>query len=329
MEHFNGYEYIKIDIANQFGLDKWKWEDRIKWVEDNRNDLDTLVDDADKPLLFIKAVKALKDAEDKIPTGFIMGLDSTASGIQIMAALIGCHKTAANVNLIDTGERNDLYTKIANHMTVVCGKVINREEVKYPVMTTFYCSTKQPEEAFGEDTPELKAFYEVLAEELPGAMEMLADIQGCWDTNALKHEWTLPDGHVASVKVMVSVNKKIEVDELDHATFTHRAEVNESDEYGLSLPANVIHSIDGYIVREMLRMARLQGFELLTIHDSFWSSPNYMQNVRKNYATILADIADSDLIKNILDEITGEKEPFTKYSTDLGNEIRTSEYALS
>ena len=329
MQTLTAYEYIKIDIANQFGLDKLKWNERVQWVDDNRDDFGLLIDKADKPLLFIKATEALRDAEASIPTGFIMGLDSTASGIQIMAALIGCHKTAANVNLIDTGERNDLYTKIADHMSKICGKTIERDEVKYPVMTTFYCSTRQPEEAFGEDTPELQAFYDVLGEELPGAMEVLGDIQACWDPDGLKHEWTLPDGHIASVKVMAAVDKKIEVDELDHATFTHRSEVNEAQESGLSLPANVIHSIDGYVVREMTRMAEKQGFELLTIHDSFWSSPNYIQNVRENYATILADIADTNLLERILDEVTGSKEKYTKYTDTLGTDIRLSEYALS
>lgn len=146
----------------------------------------------------------------------------------------------------------------------------------------------------------------------------------------MENSWTLPDGHVARVKNMVAVDKKIEIDEMGHATFTHRIWENKAQDFGLSLPANVVHSIDAYVVREMYRLANEQGFELLTIHDSFWASPNYVQNMRENYANILADIADNNYLESILREITGNPDlVYKKYSNDLGHHIRNSEYALS
>ena len=81
-------------------------------------------------------------------------------------------------------------------------------------------------------------------------MEMLL---GSWQPFALSHDWSLPDGFEAKCKVMTPVDVKIEVDELDHATFTHRFYENEGTETGLSIAANIIHSIDGMIVREMNR----------------------------------------------------------------------------
>lgn len=67
---------------------------------------------------------------------------------------------------------------------------------------------------------------------------------------------------------MEPVSKKIEIDEMDHATFTHRVYVNMAMPTGISLAANIIQSIDAYIAREMIRRSHNQGFEMLAIHDN-------------------------------------------------------------
>ena len=325
METFTAIEYLKIAISNTFGLDKLTWHERIHWADNFlqsvASEQKVLIHGANEPLLMQKAVTAYESAMIGEPTGYIMGLDATASGIQLMACLIGCHDTAKAVNLIDTGYREDVYTDVAIEMGTT------RVLCKPAVMTHFYGSKKQPESVFGE---EVDKFYEAMERTLPGACEAMRDMQSCWQPFAKKHEFTLPDGHVASIKVMVPVDKRIEVDELDHATFTHRAYENMGTERGLSLAANIIHATDGYVVREMYRMAKDQNFELLTIHDSFWCSPNYAQNIRQNYADILAGIADSDLMQDILRQVTGNGFlTYDKFSKDLGSLIRASNYALS
>ena len=87
--------------------------------------------------------------------------------------------------------------------------------------------------------------------------------------------------------------------------------------------------IDGWVVREMYRRAHAQGFEILTVHDAFWCSPNHMNKLRQNYIDILCEIADSDMLGDILREITSSTEVLKKYSNDLSKYIRESEYALS
>ena len=330
MQTFTGIEYIKIDIANQFGFDKLRWDERIQWATTMDSCLEDIVEDAKDPILYAKAVMTLRDAQRRIPTGYMIGLDATASGLQIMACLIGCHKTAANVNLINTGYREDVYQKVADVMTKLTTNTYEKDQVKYPVMTTFYGSKKQPKDLFGDKSPELHAFIETLNEELTGAMECMEDMQGCWQPEALEHQWTLPDGHVACVKVEQPVDRKIEIDEYNHATFTFRSYENIPAPKGLSLAANIIHSIDGYIVREMVRKADKQGFYMLHIHDSFWASPNHMNKVRQNYLDILMEITDSDLLEHILREITGNNElKFIKLSDNLCANIQDAEYALS
>lgn len=330
-QEFTGKEYIKIAIANAYGLDKETWGNRLIQVESfiTGSGLQSFVDSAEEPLLMQKAIKAYEDAEAGIPTGYIMGLDATNSGLQIMACLIGCEKTALSTNLIFNGKRNDAYGIVTDTMNKYVSVALSRKEMKDPVMTYFYGSKAEPEKAFGKDTSELMAFYKALEEEFPGACEIMDDIQGCWQGDALYHQWTLPDKHVARVLVTTTVDKKIEIDELDHTTFTYRAKVNTTQYKGVSLAANVIHSIDAYVVREMYRMAHAQGFELLTIHDAFFCSPNHMNKLRRNYNTILSKIAASNLLQNILNEITGSNGVLTKKSNRLSKLILESNYSLS
>lgn len=323
MTKFTPLQYILIAIANHFGLDKVSWQERIEFSENMfaRSTVRDCLLEAKEPLLMQKAINAYYDALSGKPTGYIMSLDATASGLQIMACLTGCKYTAQEVNLLNTGKRENIYQKVADKMELPL------DVVKKPVMTHYYNSKRQPEEAFGTRVNE---FLDIIEELLPGAEDAMVDIQSCFRNDVLANKWTLPDGHVAYVKNMVAVDKRIEVDELDHATFTHRVYENSTVKFDLSLPANIVHSIDGYICREMYRRAYAQGFELLSIHDSFWASPNYMQNVRENYRDILIDISKMNLLKSILREITEEKDlVYYKHSNNLHTYIQDAEYALS
>jgi hypothetical protein len=129
---------------------------------------------------------------------------------------------------------------------------------------------------------------------------------------------------------MQEVIKTIEIDELGHATFNHMMYEQMTKKWGIFLQAHITHAVDGYVVRQMTRMADAQGFELLTTHDNFWSSPNFMQNVRENYLKILIDIANSNLMQDILRQITGDSTlTFTKRTTNLGSKMVSAEYPLS
>ena len=330
IKQIKSIDYIYIAIANAFGHDKMIWEDRIAWAK-SRNQLDALASDADEPLLFIKAVNALRKAKAGVPTGFTVPMDATASGLQILACLMGCMTTAKQVNLVNTGNREDVYLMVANHMSALGTANFTRKQVKEPVMTHFYNSKAQPKDVFGDNTEELNTFYTTLDTLLPGGAEAMLDIQSCWNPEALVHSWTLLDGHRSIVKVYPkeATNVKIEV---AGTSFVQAIDINQPDPKGLSLPANVVHSIDGYVVREMYRRADAQGFGIITIHDSFACSPNHVNKMRQNFNDILAEIAESDLLQSILREVTGDKSlVLTKAGCGkaLADEIRNAEYALS
>lgn len=80
MELFTGYEYLLIDAANQAGHDKLLFDERIQWATDHLEDLEELAGEADEPALYMKAVQAIRKAQQGKPTGHMVGLDAVCSG---------------------------------------------------------------------------------------------------------------------------------------------------------------------------------------------------------------------------------------------------------
>ncbi|EHU3119780.1 DNA-directed RNA polymerase [Acinetobacter baumannii] len=258
MKEFTGIEYLAIDLANHYGLDKELFEDRIQWVKDNWSNLEKFADKADAPFLYKKAVINIRRVAQGLPSGHMVALDATCSGIQIMSAITGCIKGATATGLIDPDVRADAYTTTQEVMNEILGYagddalMIARGEVKRAVMTSTYGSKKVPKDVFGEGEL-LDTFYQAAEEVAEGAFNLLDDLMETWKPFALVHEWVLPDGHEVKVKVMDTVEKRLEIDELGHYQMTAVYQVNQGKKKGVSNVANVIHSLDAYLLRCMIR----------------------------------------------------------------------------
>ena len=413
MQTFTGWQYLCIDVANHAGFDKLLFNERIEWVNINLDILESLSDKADKKPLYIKAVMALRKAQKGIPTGHLVEWDAVCSGTQIMSALTGCIEGSINTGLIDPNTRADAYSTLTKTMNEILGGgfSVSRADAKSAYMKSMYGSKKVPKEIFGEDTEELNAFYQAVNIVSPGAWTLLQELLAAWQPWTLVHEWQLPDGFDARVKVMQKKEISIEVDELDHSRFSYTYYENQGEENGLSLVANCIHSIDGFLLREMHRrcnydpavlavagsaiaselelrelgfaeqvegaegklqyyieqyersamasvvilswikdghqtqhlstehlkqlgaivkgMGAYTSFEVVTIHDCFKIHPNNANHVRWQYKEIMAELAESEILGDILSQIHGTKGTYTKLSNDLGEKIRGSNYALS
>ncbi len=419
MKSFTPFQYMLIDLANHFGLDKLTFEERIQWATDNINNLEAIAEQGDKKSrpLFKKAVLAIRQVQAGNPTGHVVGLDAVCSGIQIMSAVTGCIAGATATGLVDPNVRADAYTSMTQAMNTILAQEglsvnVSRADAKDATMTAFYGSNQVPKQIFGEDTPELNAFYKAANIVAPGPWELLQELLNSWQANAKAHSWTLPDGFDVRIKVMQKKEARIEVDELDHSTFTYYYYENEGSKSGLSNAANVVHSIDAYILRSMHRrcnykpnelinalnvinhelnyrgtfvlpahhlpnpspklayyleryeatkmpditllpyltyedvraisselLIKLQAicermnehapFELITIHDEYKCSPKYMDFLRKHYIDIFADLADSEVLSDILSNIHGSKGTYIKKSNNLSSLIRNSNYALT
>lgn len=257
MQTFTPIEYLKIDIASNFGHDKWTWKQRINWFDENEHRMGELLKEADEPALFYAGCKAYIDSIEGRPTGYMISLDATSSGLQILAALTGDRLAAELCNVVMVfgpdaeAERRDGYTVIYNRMLTKIGEEgkITRDDTKQAIMTSLYSSKAVPKLIFGEGVL-LDIFYETMAEMAPGAWELNEASLGLWNSTALSHDWTLPDNFHVHVKVMDSVKEKVH---FLNEPFDVFHKVNRPMEEGRSLGANMTHSIDGMIVREMTR----------------------------------------------------------------------------
>ena len=60
-KQYTAIEYMAIDVANHFGLDKLEFEDRIQWVKTNQDCLESLADKAeDKPSMSNQLITSVK-----------------------------------------------------------------------------------------------------------------------------------------------------------------------------------------------------------------------------------------------------------------------------
>lgn len=248
---FTGVEYLKIDIANNFGLDKLDWQDRLSWFHKNEHQLDALLNQAKEPALFYASIKAYRDVQAGKPIGYMISLDATSSGLQLLAALTCDRRAAALCNVIDTGHREDAYTNIFQMMQKVIPQTatICRDDVKDAIMTAFYNSTAVPKRVFGEGVL-LQVFYETLRREAPTAWALNEAMLTLWNPRGYSHDWVLPDNYHVHVDVITPMKESIQFmgDNIDVYY-----NVNAPQLKGRSLGANMIHSIDGMIVRELTR----------------------------------------------------------------------------
>lgn len=134
---FTGIEYLLIDIASNYGMDKENWSERLNWALEHENnilrDLDRMqknssyrsqyLVEAEEPALMFAGMQALEAARQGKPTGYAISLDATASGMQILAIMAGCEQSARACNVIPSSfeedHREDAYTNLYKVMKEV------------------------------------------------------------------------------------------------------------------------------------------------------------------------------------------------------------------
>jgi hypothetical protein len=243
-----------------------------------------------------------------------------------MAAAIGCRKTCEETNVIDTGQRKDGYKTVCMAMEEEVGHKIERDDIKVAIMTHYYGSILEPILLFGEDTPELKAFYKIMSKTFPGAEEMKNDLLSCIDKQALEYKFIMPDGFTVYYKILVTDTVTITV---NGHSFKYSAKVNQANPKHVCLLTAIIHAFDAWIVREMKVRAHQEGFAVLTIHDGMYSSPLHCQRVRELYNELLAELHERNYMQDVLRQVTGDAKLIFNQKEDLTKDILKSNYSLS
>jgi hypothetical protein len=253
MQRFSGKEYLKIDIANNFGLDKKTWTERLEWFDQHEDCLMEMLPQAEEPALFYAGVKAYFDVLDGKPIGYPISLDATSSGLQLLGVLTGDRFASEICNVVNQpGDvRADAYTIVYDEMCRRLGESakIKRDDCKRSIMTALYGSQAVPKEVFGEGRM-LITFLETMKAMAPAAWELNETFLAIWDGDALSNDWVLPDNFHVHVKVMTIATETVN---FLHEPFDVVRKINAPTKDGRSLGANTIHSIDGMIVREMTR----------------------------------------------------------------------------
>ena len=251
LQRFSGKQYLQIDIANNFGLDKEDWNTRLHWFQQHKHKLLEMVPEAEDPALMYAGILAYEKMKAGEPVSYPVSLDATASGMQILACLTSDRTGAMQCNVVDSGKREDAYTNVYNHMCNITGdsSKIVRSDAKAAVMTSLYGSEAQPKRVFGEGAL-LRVFHETMETLAPYVWELNQVFLDMWQPDAYSNDWVLPDGFEVKIKVMDKVKETVHFLNEPFEVFT---KVNQPIEKGRSLSANVTHSLDGLIVREMIR----------------------------------------------------------------------------
>ena len=388
MQLFTPFDYLCIDAANQMGLDKELYETRIQWTKDNLNQLEELVGDAESPNMYWKAVDAIRCAQNGIPTGHLVGFDAAASGAQLLSVLARC-----KVGMKNTGVLNDSTATSAPDIYKTCTSVMNRSSyvrkaVKNALMCYYYGSDQEPKITFGEGD-DLELFLNAAKTVAPEAFDLRSILMGLWNPEALDHTWVMPDRGTVHARVWATKDFRIQ-EPLLGSSFTFRAKVNEAQENGKSIVANVTHSCDAYMVREINRrcnftqeqlwnalaiintlgdiyvtdrtkmmslveveyltsdnigeytlnqLAQLKeiivtslkygSFECVFIHDEFKTHSNYMNILRKHYNIILWEMYHSNLLADIVKQISGLDLTVLSFDQNIADEILDANYPIN
>ena len=315
-----GLVWIKRDIANNFGLDKENHEVKEQWFYENESKLlnlnKSLISKADKKLLLLRGIQAYKDALDDKPIGLPVSLDATSSGIQIMS-LLARDKHAGNLtNIGDSLNREDLYLHLGELFLKEIGKEPTKERIhkarnimKKCGMIYTYNGMKEIEKLLPKEEYRT-IFFSLVRQEAKGACEVQDLLNNAFvEAKDLEiMEWTMPDNMAIKVPQITQEYLKVKTRNFN-VSFKMDKIGCDFKNNKRSLAVNVIHSIDAYINRQMV--LRASG-DILPIHDNFQIHPNYCDETLNNYNTILNELSNSDLLGDIVREVTKSqfKNPF-------------------
>jgi len=388
-----GKEYLMADIAckHDKAYEKLSWDQRIyHFSEIDFKDPKTFKE-ASNPVGLRAAYVAMEHTALSKPSGYMISLDAASSGLQLLSLLVSCPVSWK----LCGGDENilDAYMEIYKHID--CSKNLTRKEVKHACMTSFYGSVATPKGYFGED---INVFYETMEKMAPGAWDLNLGIQELWDeVEGTTYDWTMPDNFYACIETH---DKDVIKFKFLDKEFQVVQKVNERPRFHKGLGPNLIHSVDGMIVREMYRRCQYDlntmqrvleliaegvtggtsgksaamvqtlwelyqesgflsvrildylyedtcglvdmqiiqdlivtmphvPFQLVTVHDCFRCHPNYGNNLRRQYNTILADINDSNLLPFIASQVANQQISARKVGKIPREVILNANYTLS
>lgn len=388
-----GKEYLMADIAckHDKAYEKLGWDERLLHFSEIDFTNKKTFKEASNPIGLRAAYLALRDAMGEKPSGYMISLDAASSGLQLLSLLVSCPTSWK----LCGGDENilDAYAEVFLHMNT--GLTIDRKDVKQSIMTALYGSTATPKAVFGD---EIDVFYDTMEKMAPGAWDLNLGIQELWDEiDGTTYNWEMPDNFYACIETH---DKEIVNFKFLDEDYQVIQKVNERPRFHKGLGPNLIHSVDGFIVREMYRRCQydvtmmqrvleligngeaggtdgksaemvkilwdhyeqsgflsarildylyedtwglvdhtkiwdlinsmpFQSFQLVCVHDCFRCHPNYGNDLRFQYNTILADLNESEMLPYIASQVADQDIKTRKVGKIPREVILNANYTLS
>ena len=351
----SGLRYLKIDIANCYGLDKKSYQERIDYV--NQNTIEDLIqneENAESIYEYRNAIEAYIEATELgKPVEHITYLDCTNQALQLYAVLTSCKDTAYLCNISSGDELTDAYGELANAMNELTGlDIFDRNNCKKALMTTLYGKMDGESEIikyFLENgivyddkitDEELKTTFQTAMRVIaPHAMRAMDVLQSLNHAEIDTYYWTMPDGF--KVKYDVKSTQKLDISCKTKSGvkfhFDRDVQIYKGSEFNRGMSPNVIHSVDGYVAREMIRRMtrpcakfnRNYPAFITSIHDAFGTHPNNAEEMTYHYTNIMCELNESNLLQDIMSQISGKNMLSIKKNTLTNDMIKASIYKLS
>ena len=391
-QSLTGIEYLKAEIACKAdkAFEKATWDERLAHFK-TLNLLDEATfKKASNPIGLRAAVHAYMYKAAETPSGYLISLDACSSGLQILSLLVSCPKSFSLCGGNST-QCIDSYVTIYDSMNL--HGVLTRKEVKNAIMTALYGSVAMPEMTFGNN---VDLFYETMEEMAPGAWDLNLGLQELWGKiKGSVYNWVMPDNFHACIETKSKTTKEFH---FNGVSYDLPQKVDARPEFHKGLGPNLIHSVDGMVVREMYRrcmfkadtimrvidaitgthygnvfneevstlwnhylntgflsvrildeltedniglvdpvvIAKLiqtlpeKAFDVVSVHDCFRCHPNYGDDLRRQYNTIMADINDAtNLLSSMCSQVANETMKAKKLGVIPRQQILDGNYLLA
>lgn len=270
MQKFTNIEICKINMANCIGLGKKTFAERLSITAKQVADAIEQMTDIGERLMALQSVKAFRDCQKgyfSVP----IEMDSNSSMFIIDSCFM---KDAESLEYVGVGcdAPQATYKKLEDAWRADCEAVkVQTDEVddfKHNAAIPYgYCGESCVRAALGKKGYEV--FQNTFKKALPKCAEFREACLDAWDGSTLHYDWELPDAYEVSVPVLGDPKKHdIHIGDM---TIGYRLKQNEPrpkwievkgrngfPEYKRnndtrSLGANITHSYDAYVLREIVR----------------------------------------------------------------------------
>jgi hypothetical protein len=286
---FSVIQYIMINLACLIlGADKVAFEERIELVKLSKTKLNSLIkeikDPDDKALALMAYQQILEAKAGVIHTPCLM--DWCSSGASILSAIMRDKIGMCSCGVLDANGKSsktpgNLYQVVTNCLNETYGTSFTRLQVKGATLAFYYGGDKNVSDLMEGDEDKIQFYHRTYESCLPGAYAFRQAALDAWNSDAASYPFMAPDGYEIEVPVLGDSKAQ-------HVTFSYPTVGDDGARYNIQgnadvhfkvqearpkyilsyrklirnnhtkgLGAHMIHALDAYILREIVRISKM------------------------------------------------------------------------